>query len=326
MEKEFFENEPVETVEESNEKKRKKRDDSERDSHTLKGDPPDIKEFRELFSSYNKPSKEMVPYINELLKMDRAKQTMPGSADVISEIQDYQTKIMSLINCTLQMKESAEARAEEFYRNRLETEKQKNANLEAKIEAQKTEIESLKAEAAEAKEKASEASKNAQNASEALSATKSSLADKNLLVAHLSEQLDSAKMDQLQYQSIEGELTIAKKEAEQLLRKIDEIQREKDNLEEQSMRDFQNAKQTAENEKRAAVLEAKEEAQKKIDSYIEKIEKKDEEIVRLREENAKIQALNEEIARLKHELKEKKISPSKEKDEFFEQVKLDTEA
>ena len=320
MEKEFIE-EITETVEETEGKKRKKRNDEERDSHTLKGDPADIKELRDVLAEYEKPSKELVPIVTAILKIDRAKQSTPGLEKMVSTLQDCQTTILDLFRAAFQMGENAEARAEEIYKSHIEKLQQKNSDMEAQIESYKAKIEALTAEATEAKEKATEAQKSSQTEKKARETAETSVSLQKALIESLTAEkerltAEAATVPELKKiaEDLRAEISAIQKEKETAERDLQAAKETAERTKKEAERDIQNAKKVFENERKAAVLETKE-------IYISKIEKKDEEISALKEKIAVFQresviaqlSAKEEISRLTREIEELKNASEQKK-------------
>ena len=297
MEKEFIE-EITETVEETEGKKRKKRNDEEKDYHTIKGEPEDIKVLRELLGSYGKTSKEILPHVNELLKLDQAKQNVKGSEEIISEIQVYQTRILAHINSILISKERAVEDAEKMVAERMQRKEQMIDDLQTEKAALKKEIEELKVEAIEAKQRADEAQEASQIAEKARDTAEVSVSIQKALIESLTSEKERLTAEvttvlalKKTVEDITAENTAIRKEKEFAERTVADMKKDAERVVADHKKVLQVAQKDAENDRKAAVLEVKE-------AYISKIETKDEEISQLREKIATLQQENSDLQKL----------------------------
>ena len=302
MENVFITNETVDVEEAVDEPKRKKREKGERDRKTLRADPELIEKLENALEAIGGTQKDMVQHIVHLLDLDAARREAPGAANMIEEFNNLVSKLQKTFHYAIELKESAEERAESSVVEKLESKDKTIADLQNKNEALKVEIESLKAEKIAQTETEARLIDRVEAAEEAAKRAEDALADKNQIIemqkAQLTDleraksDLDSANAAIESYRSDIADLKKAKENADRLhleaAEKCDKIIAENtentNRIKADHARDLANEREKAETAKRAAAIEAREDAQKKIDSYIEKIEKKDDEIARLQAE------------------------------------------
>ena len=260
----------------------------ERDRKTLCATPELIEKLELLIKENGGSQKEFVEHIVKLMDIEKAKKRMSGSADMITEFEQYIAKLLETFRYSLFLKESAESRAEEFFHEEVEKLKQKISDLTNTNDYQKTENERLKTEATEAKEKLSEALRNAQNSAKTIESMEASIADKNALL--------DAKNFEIQRLTNDAAFAVAaKKEIEDLKTEIAEYATAKRNYErniEDLKKEISIIRKEAEADIKTAVADAKAEVQQRLDSYIQKIEDKEYRISRLEYELAVAKLLN----------------------------------
>lgn len=288
MEKEFFDNETVETAEEVKGKKK------DTDTKAFRADAALIAKLNELLAEagfgagYGKGEEAVKHFIN-LLELDNARKSVPGSSDMIETFNNYIDGLQKSFLFSLELKESAEERAEQRVQSKIETKEKTIAEYQAKNEALKGEIEVLKAETKENKEKLSEALKTAQSASESFEAIKSSLADKNALLDVKNAEIERLKIEVTFASEAKKELETLKAEASEQQKRADVAERAAEDLKAKHSEQLEAIQIEHEKylalAKREAAIEAREEALLQLS---DKLTVKDDEIARLKLEIMKL--------------------------------------
>lgn len=251
-------------------------------TRSIRADEATLERFKKISEQFDNQGKALQALI-DAYELDAARSQIPGSADMLDNLQSHLTGIQNAFVFALELKQNAETAAKEAVAKTIENKEKTIAENYAKIESQKAEIEALRSEAKKTEEQLAEVLKTSQNASEALAAIKSSLADKTALL-----ESKNAEIERLTSEA--ATVPELRKEVEDLRTEISAIQKTKESADrnfESAKKEFEKALQDAKKEhekelsfaKREAAIEAKEAAALQLS---DKLAAKDEEIARLK--------------------------------------------